>query len=314
MGLFEFLTLLAGLLFSAFLSVKCTRGFASSDARILVFILAVIPGVFASTFLALAASAESGLSLFALVLAALCWSPVVYFGRWRQKKARSNNEPPSRSITQPATATAPQALPEPVSAKPNDLAWPEIRHKPTSVAPPKPPTLGIALPCTFSFAYRDQTGAYASRTVKVTGISSNSVHTYLDGFCLDRRDSRTFRTDRIRGDLTDMDSGELVSIKRLLAEVRGRSSMTYRSEASSRSGTAQPNEWQTAVLFTGFPAARRDELEMLAYATGWDVRTTVGSTLDYLVTGPRAGSSKVSKAEELGVSVIDEAAFRSMIV
>ena len=53
---------------------------------------------------------------------------------------------------------------------------------------------------------------------------------------------------------------------------------------------------------------------MLAYATGWDVRTTVGSTLDYLVTGPRAGSSKVSKAEELGVSVIDEAAFRSMIV
>lgn len=171
----------------------------------------------------------------------------------------------------------------------------------------------ISLPCTYRFTYADSTGVTEQRTVDVARISSNGSLTYLEGHCHARKAERTFRTDRIRGSLTDMDSGEVVPVKRLLAEVRGRSSMAYRPEAAAKPVSTHTKEWQTAVLFTGFTAAKRDELEELAYAAGWDVRSTVGSTLDYLVTGPRAGSSKVAQAEELGVSVIDEELFRTLV-
>lgn len=183
-----------------------------------------------------------------------------------------------------------------------------------SASIPTPEKIGtISLPCTFRFTYADSAGAAEPRTVDVARISSNGSLTYLEGHCHARKAERTFRTDRIRGSLTDMDSGEVVSVKRLLAEVRGRSNMAYRPEAAAKPVSTQTKEWQTAVLFTGFTAAKRDELEELAYAAGWDVRSTVGSTLDYLVTGPRAGSSKVAKAEELGVSVIDEELFRALV-
>ena len=43
------------------------------------------------------------------------------------------------------------------------------------------------------------------------------------------------------------------------------------------------------------------------------MRSTVGKTLDYLVTGPRAGPSKITKAQELGVTVVDEDIFASLI-
>lgn len=169
----------------------------------------------------------------------------------------------------------------------------------------------VSLPCTFIFTYADSTGVTEQRTVDVERISSNGRMTYLEGRCHDRKAERTFRTDRIRGSLTDMDSGELIPVKRLLSSVSSRTRMEFRPEAAPK--PAATKKWETAVLFTGFAAARRAELEELAYAAGWDVRSTVGSTLDYLVTGPRGGSSKVAKAEELGVSVIDEDLFRALV-
>lgn len=171
----------------------------------------------------------------------------------------------------------------------------------------------VSLPCTFSFTYADSMGATEQRTVDVKRISSNDRYTYLEGYCHARKEARTFRTDRIRGSLTDMDSGELIPVKRLLSKVRERTNMTFKPEAATRPAATQAKEWQTAVLFTGFAAARRSELEELAYAAGWDVRSTVGSTLDYLVIGSRAGQSKVAKAEELGVCVIDEELFRGLV-
>ena len=126
-------------------------------------------------------------------------------------------------------------------------------------------------------------------------------------------DNRTFRTDRILGDLTDTETGELLPVARLLSSVRGRSNMDFKPPVPAPQKRAS-KEWQTAVLFTGFAAARRDELELLAESSGWDVRAAVGSTLDYLVTGPRGGPSKVAKAQELGVCVIDEDTFRALVV
>lgn len=165
------------------------------------------------------------------------------------------------------------------------------------------------LPATFNFAYQDSFGQSQERTVKASSISESNGFHYLEGYCHTRKDFRTFRTDRIRGSLTDMESGEILSVKQLLSSVHPRKAMTYKPAPA----VTTKKEGQTAVLFTGFTAKRREELEELADAAGWDVRSTVGKTLDYLVTGPRAGPSKIAKAEELGVTVVDEDIFRALV-
>ncbi len=193
----------------------------------------------------------------------------------------------------------------------------DITHSPhprnTKPAPtPKTARPGrVSLPHTFTFVYRGQDGNYSRRTVDVSHVATNGGHTYLEGFCHERGDTRTFRTDRMRGDLTDMETGELVPIKRLVAHVHTHARMDYRPTGP----TLKPRpkkQWQTAVLFTGFSTRRRGELEALADSAGWSVRVSVGSTLDYLVTGTNGGLSKVAKAEALGVTVIDEDTFLAL--
>lgn len=165
------------------------------------------------------------------------------------------------------------------------------------------------LPAVFRFTYTDADFQSSERTVKVNAISTNGGFTYLEGYCEDRKGLRTFRTDRIDGSLVDIESGEILSVKQLLSSVHPRKAMTYKPAPA----VTTKKEGQTAVLFTGFTAKRREELEELASAAGWDVRSTVGKTLDYLVTGPRAGPSKIAKAEELGVTVVDEDIFRGLV-
>lgn len=67
------------------------------------------------------------------------------------------------------------------------------------------------------------------------------------------------------------------------------------------------------ILFTGFPAAKRAELEALAAGAGMRVVKSVTMDLMYLCTGPNAGPSKIDKANEVGAALIDEAQFLSLI-
>lgn len=191
----------------------------------------------------------------------------------------------------------------------NDRGNPSVSaSSPTSPAPAQ----GVTLPCTFAFSYQTQYGSYSRRTVNVTAISSNGEHTYLEGFCRDRMDNRTFRTDRILGDLTDTETGELLPVARLLSGVHTRSSMGYRPTAPAPANhTAK--EWQTAVFFAGFRGSKLDELEGLADAAGWQIRSAISHTVDYVVRNGSAGGKQLSEAESLGISVIDEDAFRSLL-
>ena len=57
---------------------------------------------------------------------------------------------------------------------------------------------------------------------------------------------------------------------------------------------------------------KRDEAARMAEACGATVLGGVSKKLDYLVAGEKAGS-KLTKARELGIPVLDEAAFLDML-
>jgi DNA ligase (NAD+) len=66
------------------------------------------------------------------------------------------------------------------------------------------------------------------------------------------------------------------------------------------------------VLTGTLPGLTRDEARALIESRGGRVTSSVSKKTDYVVAGEEAGS-KLDKAQELGVTVIDEAALRAMI-
>lgn len=60
------------------------------------------------------------------------------------------------------------------------------------------------------------------------------------------------------------------------------------------------------ILFTGFKAAQRAELEHTAVKHGLRVMKTAGKALAFLCIGDNAGPAKVEKAREAGAFILDE--------
>ncbi|MFU3873534.1 WYL domain-containing protein [Pseudomonas aeruginosa] len=88
---------------------------------------------------------------------------------------------------------------------------PRQSAKPPKVVTPKPSSsrairtgwrIGMV-----AFTYEDSDGDISYRTVTVHSANA----TYLKGECHDRQAERTFRLDRIIGDLTDCETGEIMS-------------------------------------------------------------------------------------------------------
>jgi DNA ligase (NAD+) len=70
---------------------------------------------------------------------------------------------------------------------------------------------------------------------------------------------------------------------------------------------------KTFVLTGTFPTMTRDEAKDLLEKAGAKVAGSVSKKTDYVVAGSDAGS-KLTKAEELGVPVIDEAAMVDLLM
>jgi DNA ligase (NAD+) len=74
----------------------------------------------------------------------------------------------------------------------------------------------------------------------------------------------------------------------------------------------QPLAGKTFVLTGTFPTLKRDEAKDLLEAAGAKVAGSVSKKTDYVVAGEDAGS-KLDKARELGVAVIDEAGMLALL-
>lgn len=78
-------------------------------------------------------------------------------------------------------------------------------------------------------------------------------------------------------------------------------------EGEGAQNTPQPLLGKTFVLTGTFPTLKREDAKAMLEAAGAKVAGSVSKKTDYLVAGAEAGS-KLDKAQELGVAVIDEAA------
>ncbi|MDY0136371.1 MAG: WYL domain-containing protein [Thiomicrospira sp.] len=64
----------------------------------------------------------------------------------------------------------------------------------------------------YKFSYRDAGGSDSQRKVDVHQMWSENGHTYFKGFCHRAKAERTFRLDRVFGEVIDLDTGEVIDI------------------------------------------------------------------------------------------------------
>ncbi|WP_288322176.1 NAD-dependent DNA ligase LigA [uncultured Selenomonas sp.] len=86
--------------------------------------------------------------------------------------------------------------------------------------------------------------------------------------------------------------------------------VNFASAPRERAGTAL--EGKSFVITGTLPTLSREECAALIAAHGGTVKGSVSKKTDYLVAGEAAGS-KLTKAESLGIPILDEASLRQMI-
>lgn len=159
---------------------------------------------------------------------------------------------------------------------------------------------------TIRFDYEDAYGAKTSRLLSVYGVTDE----YMEGMCHTRNAVRTFRLDRIAGQITSVETGEVLEPYRWASSILG-------AEITSPSDLGviidDDDLYCSEVLITGFPAAERAKLERRALDANMVVRKTVTKNLAYLVAGPKAGLAKLAQAKERNAVVIDADKFIEMV-
>ena len=83
-------------------------------------------------------------------------------------------------------------------------------------------------------------------------------------------------------------------------------------EAEPAARAPQPLSGKTFVITGTLPTLGRDEAKDRIEAAGGKVAGSVSKKTDYVVAGAEAGS-KLAKAQELGIAVLDEAAFLALM-
>lgn len=138
------------------------------------------------------------------------------------------------------------------------------------------------------FAYLDAGGSLTKRELTAWAEEGH----YLKGFDLTSGGTRTFRKDRI----AEYFDGAAAFLTSPLGIPPPR----------IRSAAPAPRDERHQIVFTGFAAVRRADLERQSDAAGLRVVKSVTQALVFLCAGPNAGPSKVAQARVQGVYIVRE--------
>lgn len=155
------------------------------------------------------------------------------------------------------------------------------------------------------FSYRDAKGDITERELIQWTENSN----YIQGRSLGDTFPKTFRKDRI----VEFKQGEDLLLNGAAPPAPKPKPSDIAAAAALSNPTKTASNGQNKILFTGFSAAYRVELEQLAEGFGMNVIKTPSKSLTFLCYGDNAGPTKVTKAQEAGAFIIDSDQFLRLV-
>lgn len=158
------------------------------------------------------------------------------------------------------------------------------------------------------FSYQDAKGQISER--ELIQWSENSSH--IQGRCAGDTFPKSYRKDRILAFLagSELLLGESAppAPKPKPFELAAAAAAAGRVSRSDYIGT------QNQILFTGFSATERVDLEAQAVGYGMKIVKTPVKALTFLCYGENAGPTKVAKAQEAGAFIIDSEEFQHLLL
>ncbi len=101
------------------------------------------------------------------------------------------------------------------------------------------------------------------------------------------------------------------AVLELIARLRERG-LRFELSAAERRAEGGPLEDKTFVLTGTLPELSREEATSMIRRAGGKVTNSVSKNTDYVVAGESPGT-KLAKAEELGIPVLDEKGLRKLV-
>ena len=98
-----------------------------------------------------------------------------------------------------------------------------------------------------------------------------------------------------------------------IAEIEALRAAGLRFELGEKAARASDSLAGKSIVISGNFSISRDDMKALIEANGGKNSSSVSGKTDYLLAGEKPGPEKIKKAAELGVKIIDEAAFREMV-
>lgn len=146
-----------------------------------------------------------------------------------------------------------------------------------------------------SFIYQDAKGNITSRNMREVSMSND----YIQGFCEDTHQFKTFRKDRVLEYLTDI---------RLIQD-----KLKHHIKTNPAPKKAPQSAGLNEICFTGFSKEDKNSLTTLAKSKNLIIRSSVTKNLNFLCIGKNAGPKKMETARKQGVVVLNENQFRVML-